>query len=248
MPETTGRPVLRVTIFGSCVSRDTVDLAAHDRIEVAGYIARQSVLSVGNDASAKFPQDAVIDSPFQRRMMEGDFAGDAAQRILEEAPHSDLVVWDLADERHGVQGYLDGDVVTRSIDVMRNPDVRAALAGSLHVPFGDDEHFEAWATAATAFHATLSEAGLAQRTVVLEVPWARTAADGSETPASMGISPEDANERFARYYAHLRGLGVQTIELDAEEVRSDPEHRWGHAPFHYTQDVYERIADALLAH
>ncbi|PWH06462.1 hypothetical protein DEO23_05690 [Brachybacterium endophyticum] len=247
MPETTGNRPLRVTIYGSCVSRDTVDLAAHDRIEVAGYVARQSVLSIGNDASARFPQDAAIDSPFQRRMMEGDFAGNAAQRILEEAPHSDLLLWDLADERHGVQAYLDGDVVTRSIDVMKSPEVKAALTGSLHVPFGDDEHFETWKASADALHATLEEAGLTARTVVLAVPWALCAIDGSETPASMGITPADANERFARYYDHLRDLGLRMIELDVEDVHSDPEHRWGHSPFHYAQDVYERIAEALLS-
>ena len=75
MPAQPSAPQVRVTVYGSCVARDTMDLAGGDRFDVVAYIARQSLLSAGHDAADRFPADAQIDSEFQRRMMTGDFAG-----------------------------------------------------------------------------------------------------------------------------------------------------------------------------
>ena len=44
-------PSVRVTVYGSCVARDTVDLAGAGRFDVVAYIARQSLLSTAHDAS-----------------------------------------------------------------------------------------------------------------------------------------------------------------------------------------------------
>src|SRR5699024_11329940 len=49
-------PRMRVTVYGSCVARDTVDLAGSDRFDVVAYVARQSLLSADHDASAHFPK------------------------------------------------------------------------------------------------------------------------------------------------------------------------------------------------
>lgn len=237
---------LRVTIYGSCVSRDAVSFAGHDRIEVAEYVARQSLLSAGHDSSAQFPAEADVSSAFQLRMMRQDFAGDLAQRLRAVAAESDLLLWDLTDERHGVHVLPDGTVVTRSIDAVAVPEVRDVLETGIHVRFGEDEHFEGWKEEATRFHGVLESTGLLERTVVLRVPWASRTLDGGEAPSSWGITPEEGNARYGRYYDHLSELGFRMITLPADEVRADPEHRWGLAPFHYSQDVYETIIDRVL--
>src|SRR5699024_11095901 len=48
-------PRMRVAVYGSCVARDTVDLAGTDHFDVVAYVARQSLLSADHDASAHFP-------------------------------------------------------------------------------------------------------------------------------------------------------------------------------------------------
>src|SRR5699024_2823677 len=95
-------PRRRATAYGSCVPRDTVDLAGSDRFDVVAYVARQSLLSADHDASEHFPAQAEIGSDFQRRMMTGDFAGDLEERLADAAAETDVLLWDLADERHGV--------------------------------------------------------------------------------------------------------------------------------------------------
>lgn len=238
---------VRVTVYGSCVARDTVDLAGSDRFDVIAYIARQSLLSADQDATVWFPEDAEIDSAFQRRMMTGDFAGDLDARLAEAASETDVLLWDLADERHGVHVFEGGGVVTRSIDLVRVPQVLAAVEGARHVPFGTDEHFTLWAPRAEQLRVRLTELGLFAKSVVLQVPWALVTVDGRRTPQSMGTTAMEANEAYRRYYDHLRELGFRILELQPLGVLADPEHRSGLAPFHYTQDVYEEIVARVLA-
>ncbi|HJB09617.1 MAG TPA: hypothetical protein H9786_03640 [Candidatus Brachybacterium merdavium] len=240
-------PQVRVTVYGSCVARDTMDLAGSERFEVVCYIARQSLLSADHDASAMFPADVRIDSHFQRRMMTGDFAGDLDERLVGAAGETDVLLWDLADERHGVHVFDDGAVVTRSIDLVRAPEALTAVEDARHVPFGTDEHFELWAPRAEQLRGRLVELELFDKALVLQVPWALVTVDGKHTPQSMGTTAMEANEAYRRYYEHLRGLGFRVLELQPLGVLADPEHRWGLAPFHYTQDVYEEIVGRILA-
>lgn len=240
-------PHVRVTVYGSCVARDTVDLAGSEHFDVVAYIARQSLLSADYDASPRFPAEVEIDSEFQRRMMAGDFAGNLEERLAEAAPETDVLLWDLADERHGVHLFEDGSVVTRSIDVVRVPEMLSVIEGARHIPFGTDEHFELWSPRAEKLRDTLVELGLFAKTVVLRVPWALVTSDGRSTPWSMGTSAREANDAYHRYYERLDELGFRILELQPLGVLADPDHRWGLAPFHYTQDVYEEIVAKVLA-
>lgn len=218
------------------------------RFDAVAYTARQSLLSTDHDASHQFPEGVEIDSEFQRRMMTGDFAGNLGERLTEAAPTTDVFLWDLADERHGVHLFEDGTVVTRSIDNVRHPEVVSALESARHLPFGTDEHFRLWSERAERIRELLRSLGIFEKTIVLQVPWALITVDGSPTPWSMGTSAKDANAAYLRYYEQLRELGFTLIELQPLGVLADPEHRWGLAPFHYTQDVYEEIAQRVLTH
>ncbi|ASK65530.1 hypothetical protein CFK39_06430 [Brachybacterium avium] len=240
-------PTVRATVYGSCVARDTMDLAGSARVDVVAYIARQSLLSAGHDASELFPADVEIDSEFQRRMMTGDFAGNLEERLAEAAPETDVLLWDLADERHGVHLFEDGSVVTRSIDIVRTPEVLSVIDEARHIPFGTDEHFALWAPQAERLRDLLTTLGLFTKTVVLRVPWALVTSEGKSTPWSMGTSAREANAAYHRYYELLDELGFRILELQPLGVLADPEHRWGLAPFHYTQDVYEEIVERVLA-
>lgn len=237
---------LAVTVYGSCVARDTVGLAGGGCIDLVGYVARQSLLSVGSDASAHFPSDARIDSAFQRRMMVGDFRGDALDRLAAAAESTDLVLWDLTDERHGVHVLEDGSIVTRSIDLVRQDEALAVAEQGRHLSLGDDEHFALWSRRAAAFAEELRAVGLFGRTVVLQVPWALVTSDGEPTPWSMGWRAQDANAAFLRYFDSLRALGFTVIELQPLAVLADPGHQWGLAPFHYTHETYEEITRRIL--
>src|SRR5699024_10556529 len=139
-------PRMRVTVYGSCVARDTVDLAGSDHIDVVAYVAGQSLLSAERDTSEHCAAEVEFISAFELRMLTGDFAGNLAERLAEAAPESDVLLWDLADERHGVHVFDDGSVVTRSIDIVRAPAVLSVVDGARRIPFGTAGAFETLAT------------------------------------------------------------------------------------------------------
>lgn len=231
----------RVLVFGSCVARDTIEFADAESVELRGYVARQSLISAGFDASAHLPEALDISSKFQERMIRADFSGSLLHRLEGLAGEIDVLLWDLADERHGVHRFPDGTVVTRSIDTIRAETVSALLEATEHIPFGTDEHFALWHESVDAFDARLRELDLFERTIVLEVPWALRTTEGKTTPWSMGVRAGDANKRYRRYYDYLRQTGHHIVELPAEVVLADPEHKWGLAPFHYTPEVYREV-------
>ncbi|WP_347757588.1 DUF6270 domain-containing protein [Agrococcus sp. ProA11] len=232
-------------VYGSCVARDTIEFAPTDAVDLRGYIARQSLLSVGSNASDHLPELTDISSAFQSRMIEADFSGGLLDRLRTLAAETDVLLWDLADERHGVHRFADGSIVTRSIDTIKVPSVAARLDEAEHLAFGSDEHFALWRTQLDAFVASLRELALFDRTVVLEVPWAVRTTEGKPSPWSMGVRASDANQRFRRYYDELRTHGFRMITLPEELVLADPGHRWGLAPFHYSPEVYREVLRQL---
>ncbi|WP_318279101.1 DUF6270 domain-containing protein [Agrococcus baldri] len=228
-------------VFGSCVARDSIEFADAESVDLRGYVARQSLISAGDDATAHLPDSLGITSKFQERMIRNDFAGNLLVRLESMADEIDVLLWDLADERHGVHRFPDGRVVTRSIDTIRAASVSEVLEAAEHIPFGSDEHFELWKQHVDAFDERLRALGLFDRTVVLEVPWALRTTEGKTTPWSMGVRAGDANKHYQRYYDYLRQTGHKMVELPVEVVLADPNHKWGLAPFHYTPEVYREV-------
>lgn len=237
--------VPRVFVYGSCVARDTIEFAATGAFELCAYVARQSLISVGSNASAHLPDLVDVASKFQARMIRSDFAGNLLERIQSLLEQVDVLLWDLTDERHGVYRLPDGSFVTRSIDAVGVASVRERLQAAEHIPFGSDEHFALWTARMRSFSSFLEQRGLIDRTVVLNVPWAAWTTTGDPSPWSMGVKAPDANKNYERYYAALTQAGFAMIELHASQVRADPTHRWGLAPFHYTPDVYREVLARL---
>ncbi|ERG65118.1 hypothetical protein L332_11795 [Agrococcus pavilionensis RW1] len=232
-------------VYGSCVARDTVDFAATGTVALQGYIARQSLISAGSDASLHLPGALEINSKFQERMIRADFRGNLYERLGAAAGEVDVLLWDLADERHGVYRFDDGTIVTRSIDNIRMPELEDRFAVAERIEFGTDEHFTLWSERAAAFKTRLGELSLFERTVVLEVPWAVLTTEGKPSPWSMGVRAKDANKRYARYYELLRRLGFRMVRIDEGVVLADPAHKWGLAPFHYSPAVYREVLRQL---
>src|SRR5699024_12883345 len=76
--------------------------------------------------------------------------------------------------------------------------------------------------------------------------WGPLTTEGNTTPWSMGTNAREAHAAYHRYYEHLAQLEFRILELQPLGVLADPEHRWGLAPFLYTQDVYEAIVQRGL--
>lgn len=229
----------RVFIYGSCVSRDSLEHAGPERYTVTRYVARQSLVSAYG-GSARVEPGGTITSPFQRRMVEGDAEGNLLAVLRAHVESTDLLLWDLTDERLGVLVAPDGAILTRSVDLI-SADIAPRLDGWRHVPFGSDEHFTVWAAALDQFCADLRLLGLLNRTVLLAVPWAASTDDGGPVPRSFGVSSGEANALLERYYRAAETHGVRVERVPEDLAVAGADHRWGRAPFHYAHRTYDAI-------
>ncbi|MFD2757250.1 DUF6270 domain-containing protein [Gulosibacter faecalis] len=231
-----------ITILGSCVSRDTLETMPRDAYPIDGYYARYSLLSAGTDATPNIPEDFTTSSKFQRRNVVRDIKGNLLEE-LQAKTKSEVFLWDLVDERHGVYEFPDGTVITRSIDVINIPEIAEAVKGARHLEFGEDEHFYRWSGAAAMFADALDAFGLREKALVIATDWAEHDIEGNTTPWSMGKAAPQANRLFARYYDRLEQLGFRVLRM--HNLLADPGHRWGLAPFHYEPSVYAKVRAAI---
>lgn len=160
-------PESRIDIWGSCVSRDTLEFMPE--YEVGAYIARQSaIVALCPAAELPVPLDA-LESLFQRRMLEGDMQSDAGDRI---AKHSAVcVLVDLVDERRGVWKFPNGTYLTNSVEAFRTGiDVWGPEMDGRLIEFGTDEHFELWKQGFTIV--TRRIRATKKPIVLLDIAWA----------------------------------------------------------------------------
>lgn len=234
-----------VFIWGSCVSRDTFEHVDPSRHELVRYLARQSAVSAASPpvALVKPPH---MHSPFQRRMIAGDFRSTLKKHLAARAAETDVLLVDLVDERLGFYVLPDDTVVTRSVELIQAGDASLLPDGTRHLPLGDPEHFERWSTA-IGWAGRLIRRKMPEASVVLlDIPWAQRSSAGNPTPRSFGVRASEANESFRPYADRAQeALRARRIALPHAEVTSGPTHPWGESPFHYSEDVYLRVVEEL---
>ena len=234
--------MLRVSILGSCVSRDAFTSEYADVVALGEYFARSSVASAGSSA----PFDVTgsledIQSPFQRRIVEYDVTKAFLSYIAEA--DFDILLLDFIDERFDL--VRDGEsVATRSDEFLRsNPDESKLT----RIPSGSDEHFDLWVKGWEAILSAI-DAGPGRECIrISKTYWATTSIDGkgfAQSPARIA----KANAFLDRLYARAeQDLGeYQFLRYRAEDLRGDPGHQWGRSPFHYVPSFYQRLVSHLV--
>lgn len=231
----------RVFVYGGCVSRDTVAFADPQAYSLVKYVARNSLLSVGTDARIQLPE-LDLPSAFQKKMVDLDASGDLLQE-LRKMRGVDVILWDLNIERSGVWQFDDGSITTNSAELRRVEGMGSVLETARFIAFGSEEHYSRWCAAATIFVAILKELELKERLLVLAPEWAAKDIQGAKNKRVAGKSIEFYNHVFSTYLAHLENLGVAIVRM-ADTV-SDPDHKWGSAPFHYEKGLYKRLDEEI---
>lgn len=238
-------PPLRILVLGSCVGRDAVETMPASEYVLQRYVARRSLLSWGTDATGHLPRGLRVESDFQKRNVVEDARGQLLDVIAPLADQIDVLLWDLVDERHGACRFPDGSWITRTVDGVTHPQLRDVMSRGELFSLGTDSHFLRWSHAADRFVAELRSLNLLSKTLLLDVSWASLTDSGHATPASMGLTAKKAEELYRPYFDWLRELGVRSLRI--ANTTADPDHRWGLAPFHFTQDVYADIVAGIRA-
>lgn len=213
-------------------------------MQVRAYVARSSFISAATSpiesAEPKLP------SAWQRRMVLDDVSSRSFQRLIDAEAHSELLLIDLVDERLGVLEVGDNQYVTNSAE-FKASGIAERLPSRRQINFGSEEHFALWLVGALSLAEQLTERNAINKALLIETWFAESDAKGVPIPPFWGISATTWNQNYQRYFAAMRELGFATYRLP-ETVRSDPNHRWGPAHYHYEESVYRDVVAAGRAH
>ena len=237
---------IRTMLYGSCVSRDMFEFLNPQRFTLDRYIARQSLISAYSPTRQLPPAGPALG--FRERTLRDDAFASLPVNLAERAALLDLLVIDLVDERLGVYALENGAYITRSIELIQCGQEPKIMKQGRLVPYGSDEHLALWQDAFTRLVADLKMLDLFDKTVVLGIPWAEYHSDGTQTGDPFGLSVRESNAAGTRYLDIVRSAGLPVLELPVSGVRAEPDHRWGEAPYHYTDGVYRAIASRIEKH
>ena len=237
----------RITVYGSCVARDAASEMENRGWSVERYIARQSLISAGRPADVGDLDLSLLASPFARRSFMSDVVGNLEAQLTAVAARTDLLLWDLTDERLGVLETSPGAFLTRSTEAMTAGLYEGLTARFLEL--GTAEHLHLWRPALLRFRSLLERLDLTSRTVLLHVPWVTKTTPSTSAVLSRRQTAMEANWTLARYVDLVRRETDVHILRAPDELVDDEVHHWGSTSFYDTSPLYSWIADELeLAH
>lgn len=214
---------MRIAIFGSCVSRDSVEFMTD--ATVLTYVARHSVTSLESPRGAGGIDLSELTSAFQERMVTSDLQGSGLKRIVENGSDIDVVLLDLVDERRGFWQFPDNTTMTNSLEIEScGAGLAARRAGAQLIEFGTEEHFGRWKSGFIRLVDGLRDAGLWEKAILLDIEWAG-ALDGAQHPQNNSLAKLGRNwrrlQRGSREVGRRlsRGQGVAEALTSLRHVR-----------------------------
>lgn len=236
-------------IWGSCVSRDTLEFFPADTVNLRRYVARQSLISANKPVQN--PEALALDFPsrFQKSMYRDDLDGTAVDRIAAEAKQrrNPFLVMDLLDERGGILEAPDGGIITSEPDALGHGVLEVTGPEWQRHLFPSLNYIVKLAEALPVIKEQLEDAGIWDRTYLLPARWAEVDDAGAATHTSLFESVAVANEHYQDLYKMFAEAGWKFVPLDSVVPVAKVDHKWGLAPFHYTDSYYQKIAAEILA-
>lgn len=216
-----------INIWGSCVTRDAVEFSTG--ISVGMYCARQSVVSsvaapVADDTflALQFNENT---HPFHRRIVEQDFQKTSLQ-LLKASNRNGILILDLIEERAKLGVTHCGTYVSYSQAASNFSNARSLI--SRYVQAFSDEHVSLFKDAIIKFSAELHEIPIViHRAFYAPGDW----------------EYENANRTLSQLYdiASQHFPNALSLEMDEKIRRSELNHKWGAAPYHYIDQYYQNF-------
>lgn len=230
-------------IYGGCVSRDTFELVK-DENTLVSYVARQSLISATSKPEARLDLTS-FSSKFNSRMVKGDIQSSLLPTIRRVSQEVDIFLFDILSERLGVYRLSGGTYITNSVELNQSGLLVNSTVNKAIIPMGTETHYNLWKESASILKDTLLETGLFDKTFLLKSHWASVTVQGSTVPNFRDWDAARGNEIYEPYFEYLETLGFRTINPPLEISHSTDSHKWGPSPYHYQQEFYEYVLDAL---
>jgi hypothetical protein len=238
-----------ILIYGSCVSRDPFD---HPIISGSGTTISTYISKTGIISQASQQIDTLIEAPegedFLSRMVRIDAAKLLPTKLKEHK--SDWLLLDFIDDR------LPLIQVGKTYFTASRGFVQSGLSEQLKGLRFDpvaEENFETWASAFAVVAEDIKNAGFHERNIILHRAWwaryfrkdGKTLRFDEKTLASCARHNLFLGKIYREVKRHFPKSAQ--IEVPADYLFADAEHKWGLDPYHYVPEYNREVSNQLLA-
>ncbi len=238
----------RISILGSCVTRDAFEVSEVLNKAIVFYAARTSLASIIADPiEVAIPETPGVSS-FELRCLRADLEKSFFDSLMKSMP--DVLFVDLIDERYPI-------CVTQSSRFSYNPILTqigalSELEAATRLEKGSKDGLHLWMLAIDTWAATIRR--LFPNLVIVFVD-ARFALNSR---APIGTIDAEAGAMLNWCHASNRmlvdmkekflGIFPDSRIISPPETLwvSDEDHRWGKQPFHYVREWYDYVAASAL--
>ena len=245
-----------ISIFGSCVSRDILNLDYRKNFNLKTYIARQSIVSSVSKPVPFDINEINLSSKFQREAVYHDFIKDTFTRLKNDG--SKYLIIDLIDERFDIVKYNYENIdtlITFSAQLygsgyIKKPNFikykkRKLLREAYYLNDKKlDYYLEKFSNnILTIFH---SENIIINKCMMLNY-YKDKFGNKSKFNINHIINNRKVNDRLEYMYKFLEKKFKNCFVMDfCNEYCADENHIWGLAPMHYQKEYYEKAFSELL--
>ena len=241
----------KISIFGSCVSRDIFEYDKLGQLELKTYVARQSVLSSVAKPINIDDTNINLNSQFQKRMVLTDLRKTAFDEFAHD--ESKYLLIDLIDDRFSIAEYknslctFSNEFSNGMTDILCNINLKPKLLkrGKLFLdkaPVDDmiDEFCKRISKIYDPEHIILHKALMVDKYIAL---------DGRIKDFSSNYLKNNKKLNTILNYMYLRieqNLpGIHIID-EMYDTHACENHKWGLAPMHYEEKYYYRVLNKIL--
>ena len=226
-----------VRILGSCVTRDALDLTSD--FKLIDYTARTSLASLSTNSRKDSQILNNIKSTFQKRMVERDMTK-RFWHSLENA-QNDVIVIDLIDDRFSLKLFDDNSSHTVSSEYKKASDFQ-------------DQNGRVIKSSSNEFK-RLWEAGLKRLKTHCDALELNKIFVNCVYYQPTGNQSIDSSTKIVENNDYLRAAYLKLentfgrdamIEYPLEIIKVDIDHKWGLAPFHFTDQTYNFLLTELV--
>lgn len=224
---------IRVFIFGSCVSRDFLDISSANNFKLVDYYARSSFASIGAKPILDEKLLSKIESKWQRSMVARDLEKNVFNGLSKA--NYDVILVDLIDERFNL-AKIRGSLCTISTEYKKHQDVNSYKK----IAFDSEEKFESWRRGFDKFIDMLKSIDAVDKLRVNKVYWADRIDGGEGFSEELSPYAQRNNNMLERMYDYIGSyINInQFLNYPRNVLVAARSHKWGVQPFHYVDDFY----------
>ncbi|EOC0419348.1 hypothetical protein ACI0Z1_003945, partial [Cronobacter malonaticus] len=247
-------PQKKVTIFGSCVSRDIVEISNNltpCAIKLDEYIARNSMAALLSGAIDYSNSDIDLPSAFLKKCIHHDLKKTALQNLAHSLSKDSVLIIDFMDERFDILNFNE-KLITNSWDFRATHLARKPNQPTSIIRFDSTSKLNLWEKGFDVLYRDVLKIISPQNIFVIIPSMAST------LYSENGFSRFESNKYAIPQYNEMLYIMNDHLMRNYSEITlvkpmpwmlfCDYRHKWGAHPYHYNNYLYLYFSRLIKKH